>query len=268
VKLNYLKGALLHHRNIIALAVAFIVLHAELFPIPFLKEDFAIYGLSLAVYAAFAAQSLLDQTFRTDLENKQLIAQIKRVSEECRRSARNLKRKLDTTAAQRLSVVIREMDEIVRSFLGGDKTPLKARVVNKSLTLATTYIKMTDMLRIRSRDSDGTRISFLAQRINTNTSNLNNIRDHGIAEEIRRVIETDEKMIEALKNERRELEKLDARLQYMESTIGMLKYNIISNLESEDTLNDLEDEVNEASALNSVLNDRYEERRDGRRARL
>jgi hypothetical protein len=51
----------------------------------------------------------------------------------------------------------------------------------------------------------------------------------------------------------------------MESTISMLRYNIISNIESEDILNALESEVSEADALNTVLNERYEEKRSRNR---
>jgi len=82
-----------------------------------------------------------------------------------------------------------------------------------------------------------------------------------VANEISRVIENDEKMIESLKGDRAELERIDARLQYMESTIGMLKYNIVSNLESEEALRTLDTELNEASAINAVLGERNEERR-------
>jgi hypothetical protein len=197
-----------------------------------------------------------------------MINGIRRSAEECRINARNLGRKLEPKAQLRLNNMLRESDEIVQSFLGGDKNYLKVRVVQQSLKLTASYIKLADMFRVRASASNNERISQLARRINANTSNLNSVRDVGIASELKRVIEADEMMIESLKNERLELDKIDARLQYMESTIGMLKYNIISNLESDDILNNLETDVFEAGALNEVLNERFGERREDRRLRL
>jgi len=281
VRPGLLKGALLLRRNLIALGTAFVALRLLLPRIPFLvtyENAFAnrgytifeviIFGLSLAVYGGFVIQSMLSPEFRETLEQREVINEIRKASEECHQAVRNLKRKLDPGAQQRLSNVLKESDEIVQSFLGGDKNFLKVRAVRQSLKLTLAYIRLADMFRVRASASSGDRISQLARRINANTSNLNNARDPGVSDELKRVIAADERMIESLKNERFELERIDARLQYMESSIGMLKYNIISNLESEDILRNLESDVHEADALNSVLNERYDERREEKRLRL
>lgn len=275
---------MLLRRNITALIASLVVFSYALPRLPFASSlmaggalnlglgqsmsRYAAYGLSLAVYLVFVAQSLTSSDFRSNFERRETINEIKRSAEECRQSARVLKRKLELKAQQRLNDVLKESDEIVQSFLNGDKNPLKVRVVQQSVKLTSSYIKLAEMFRARSFSSDSDRVSQLAKRINANTSNLNNVRDPGIADELRRVIEADEKMIESLRNERFELEKIDARLQYMESTIGMLKYNIISNLESEDILSHLESDVQEATALNSALTDRYDEKREERRLRI
>ena len=276
-----LKGALLLRRNLIALGTTFVALRLLLPRIPFLVTyenayanlgftilEVIIFGLSLAVYAGFVVQSMLSPEFRETLEQREVINEIRKASEECHQAVRNLKRKLDPGAQQRLTNVLKESDEIVQSFLGGDKNFLKVRAVRQSLKLTLAYIRLADMFRVRASASSGDRISQLARRINANTSNLNTARDPGVSDELKRVIAADERMIESLKNERFELERIDARLQYMESSIGMLKYNIISNLESEDILHNLESDVHEADALNSVLNERYDERREEKRLRL
>jgi len=282
VKLNFIKGAMLLRRNIIAFFASYLILSFALPRLGLLSLFGAVAGIeaaavsgssifiimSLLIYGGFVVQSLLSHEFRAEFARRETILEIRRMSEECHQSARILKKKLELKAQTRLSNVLKETDEIVQSFLNGDKTELKVRVVQQSLKLTSAYVKLADMFRVRAFASDGDKISQLARRINANAANLNNARDQMVADELQRVIDADEKMLESLKNERFELERIDARLQYMESTIGMLKYNIISNLESEDILNTLANEVNEASALNSVLTERYEERREGSRIRL
>ena len=281
MKPSLIKGALLLRRNLIALIATYIIMrfalprlpmelmsNPEVYAAGYSASTYIQYGVSLLVYAGFVAQSLFSREFRKNFNQKEKINEIKKESETFRQNARNLKRKLEPKAQQRLDNMLRESDEIVQSFLSGNKNQLKERVVQQSLKLTSAYITLADMFRVRSSASNSERISQLARRINTNTNNLNSVRDEGIASELKRVIDADERMIESLKNERLELDRIDARLQYMESAIGMLKYNIISNLESEDTLNRLESDVHEADALNTVLNERYDERREERRVRL
>jgi hypothetical protein len=280
VKFSLIKGALLLRRNVIVLVASYFILYNILPRIDLTNMlgggpgvmmtpgPYWLYGLTLLIYGGCVLQSLFSPGFREDFERREMIVEIRKMSDECHQNARILKRKLELQAQTRLSNILKETDEIVQSFLSGDKTELKVRVVQQSLKLTAAYIKLADMFRVRAFASDGDKVSQLARRINANAANLNNARDQMVADELRRVIEADEKMLESLKNERFELERIDARLQYMESTIGMLKYNIISNLESEDILNTLENEVHEASALNSVLTERYEERREGTRYRI
>ena len=279
MKAGFIKYALLLRRNVIMLITSLIVLNIgfqriityrmlSALGIGNFPRSTAALWLSLAIYGGFVIQSILSNQAKEDFAHKEMINDIRRTHEDCRLKARNLKRKLEPKAQLRLDGILKEAEEIVHSFLNGDTNPLKERVVQQSLKLTTNYIRLADMFRVRATASGGERISALAKRINANTSNLNSVRDPGIASELRRVIEADERMIESLKNERLELEKIDARLQYMESTISMLKYNIISNLESEDILSSLESDVSEAGALNTVLADRFDERREERRLRL
>ena len=234
---GFIKRAFLLRRNLIALLGSFIVMNIAISRQPIVEliaanpdltfagiaiHQFALYAVSLAIYGGFVAQSLLSRAFKEDYDNREMINDIKRTYEDCRQSSKVLKRKLEPTAQQRLDNMMRESEEILQSFLNGDKNYLKVRAVQQSQKLTSAYIKLADMFRVRALASSKDRISVLAKRINTNTSNLNNVRDSGIASELQRVIDADERMIESLKNEKLELDKIDARLQYMESSIGML----------------------------------------------
>jgi len=268
LKLEHLKGALLNGRNIAALFVAWILSGRINLPIPdswMLFNDgsdpYIRLALALSVYAIFVIQNLASPKFRANCERKNLIEKIRKMSNECYNQAKSIRRKLSIADQKRLGQVVSDTEEVVNSFFNSDKSYLRVRVVEKTLSLTSLYTKLFSMYQARQKALDGGQISVVARRINANTSNLNNIRDSVTKEEVKKVISNDEKIIESLKNERTELEKLNARLQYMESTIGMLKYNIVSNLETEDILGTLETEVGEADALNAVLSDRYEEKK-------
>ncbi|MCL2058622.1 MAG: hypothetical protein FWH01_06135 [Oscillospiraceae bacterium] len=281
MKSSLIKGALLLRRNLVALGASFAILSFALPRLPaapFMSPEafaemltvypYSAFMLSLVVYALFVVQSLSSREFKESVAQKETINKIRKANEANQLNARVLKRKLAPNTQQRLDNMMRESNEIVQSFLAGNKGHLKEQVVQQSLKLTTAYITLADMFRVRSSASNGERISQLAKRINSNMGIINSAKEQGIADELKRVVEADERMIESLKNERFELDKIDARLQYMESTIGMLKYNIISNLESEDILTHLESDVHEADVLNTVLNERYDERREERRVRL
>ena len=254
---------MLYRRNIIALIASLLigsVIQRSYAVLPF-PVGILAFQAPLIVYVGFVLQSMVDGKFRQEYEKQRIIRRIKKSSTECTTQSRNLKRRLKLQDQQRLNKVIAEMNEIVRSFLSGDKSDIKVQLVDKSLRLTEMYIKLMDHYYIRIKASEGEQISFLARRINTNTSNLNSVRDPATANELRRVIEADERMINSLKEDRKSLETVDARLQYMESTISMLKYNVTSNLGTYDMLHTLEQEIDEAAAINTVLSDWGEEHR-------
>ena len=81
-----------------------------------------------------------------------------------------------------------------------------------------------------------------------------------MAEDIRKVIEMDTRLIERMKEEKKDLERISTRLDYMESTVNMFKHQIMSSLENEEMLEQLETAVNEAEALDAVLDERRRNR--------
>ena len=70
----------------------------------------------------------------------------------------------------------------------------------------------------------------------------------------------DEKIITRLKEEKQELERIDTKLDYIKSTVSMFKHQVTHSLDSEEMLEKIENVVNEATALESVLDDRYKKR--------
>jgi hypothetical protein len=82
------------------------------------------------------------------------------------------------------------------------------------------------------------------------------MKDERMVSDISSIIEMDEQVIQRVKDEKNELERIHARLDYIESMIGMFKNQIISSIESEEMIEKLDTAVNEATALDSVLQER------------
>jgi hypothetical protein len=109
---------------------------------------------------------------------------------------------------------------------------------------------------IRSKELSEINISDLMNKINANRRKISFMKDDRMLDDIRNIIEMDEKAIERVKDEKNELERIHARLDYIESMLGMFKHQIISSIESEEMVEKLETAVNEATALDNVLQER------------
>mgnify|MGYP000952882572 FL=1 len=93
-----------------------------------------------------------------------------------------------------------------------------------------------------------------------NLRKINFAQDPYTKDDLKKTIEMDEKLLESLKQEKQELDRIATKLDYLESMVNMFKHQIITNIESEEMLEKLESVVNEASALDSVLDERHRSR--------
>lgn len=222
-----------------------------------------LYLISVGVYLALVLQTLADKDFHERFNRKQKIRLVQDLNFECLRLANEAKKHTNAAYYQKLKKVMDDKSEIVNSFFKGEKGYLKEKIVEQTLNLVVSYIKLLDNFCIRSRELSEVDVSVIANRINANRRKLNFTGDPHAAEDIKKVIELDERLIERLKDEKRDLERISAKLDYMESTVNMFKHQIMSSIESEDMLEKLETAVNEATALDSVLHERRKNRITG-----
>ena len=215
-----------------------------------------LYLPAAVVYVVFVMQTLLSKDFHEKFNRSEKVRLIQDLNYESLRLSNEVKRNTNTVYLQKMKKVMEDKDEIVGSFFRGDHSYLKEKIVEQTLNLVVSYLKLLNNFCIRSRELSGMDVSDVAGRINANTRKLNFTKDPLMADDIKRIIEMDERVIERLKDERKELERASAKLDYMESTVNMFKHQIISSVESEDMLEKLETAVNEAEALDNVLDDR------------
>jgi len=259
MKLKLFLSAVFRFRNIaillLALGAASIVLESFSGISPW-----AAYLVSLSAYVASLVQTLTNREFHEKFNHKQKVKQIQNLNFICLRLSSEAKRHLNTAQNQKLRKIMEDKDDIVNSFFRGERSFLKEKVVEQTLNLVASYIRLLMNYAIRSRELEEMDISEVANRINLNTRKLNFEKDPSRLDDLRKVIDMDQKIITTLKEEKKNLEGISAKLDYMSSAVNMFKHQIMSSIESEDMLEQLQTVLNEAEALDNVLYERRKNR--------
>lgn len=272
MKVRLLLSAFLKMKNIIILVAALSL--ASLLSNPEALPAMLGYGYGLpyalarggafAVYFAFVIHTLSSEKFHEEFNHKEKLKNIRELNRLSNRLSSEARRNANNTYMKKVKKVMDDKNDIFRSYTSGEQSYLKERIVERTLNLVTAYLKLLNNFCIRSRELNGVDVSAVAARINNNSRKLNFSRDVSMTEDVRKVIEMDEKLIGRLKDEKKELERISTKLDYMESTVNMFKHQIMSSIESEEMLEQLETAVNEAEALDAALEDRRRNKLRGR----
>jgi len=260
-------SALLKLRNIMILVAAWVLLSLlnsasvlpALFGVEKLPGALAFTG-GLAVYIVFVIQTLLSKDFHEEFNRKEKFRKIRELNRLANRLAGEAKRNTNNTYLLKLRKVMEDKNDIFASYSSGEPTYLKEKIVEQTLNLVIAYLKLLNNFCIRNRELSSVDVGAITARINANNRKLSFARDERMADDIRKVIEMDTRLIERMKEEKKDLESISARLDYMESTVNMFKHQIMSRIENEEMLEQLETAVNEAEALDAVLGERRRNR--------
>lgn len=222
--------------------------------------DIAVYPASIVVYLIFVLQSFSSKTFQDKVIAKEKTTHIKKLNKKCVELAYESKKFVNSAYYTRLKKVMENKNEIMNCYLKDNNNFLKGRVVEQTLNLLVSYLKLLINFSKRSREVATMDISLIVNRVNTNNRKLSFNPNSHVAEDLKKSIQMDERLIERLKEERIDLEKTSAKLDYMESMVSIFKQQILSSLESEDMIERLETTVSEAEALDTVLDNRRRNR--------
>ena len=227
-----------------------------------------IYIISFAGYIGAVIKTLSNEDFREEYEFRQKVKKIQDLNLISRRLGTQARKLSDSQMMAQLRKVIEDKEEIVRSFFrtyGAKGTLqrkyLKETIVEQTLNMVVSYLKLFINYSIRKKQVSKNKEDEIAARIDINTRKLGFCQDFRTVEELEKVIELDTKILESIKEEKRELEIVAAKLDYMQSMVNMFKHQVVSSLESEDMLEKLETVVNEATALDNVLEERKRKNR-------
>ncbi len=264
MRARMITSALFKMRNIGILAAALILAALlsdpsalpNLFGMSAALPDSLAFSGGIAVYIAFVIQTLLSKEFHAEFRQKEKFRHIRELNRLANRLSSEARRYANNTYMQKLRKVINDKNDIFTSYSTGEHSYLKEKIVEQTLNLVIAYLKLFTNFCMRSRELSSVDVSAVSARINNNTRKLSFAKDARMAEDIRKIIEMDEKLIGRLKEEKKDLERINAKLEYMESTVNMFKHQIMSSIENEEMLEQLETAVNEAEALDAVLEDR------------
>jgi hypothetical protein len=141
---------------------------------------------------------------------------------------------------------------------------IRQKVISQGLTLTKTYMKTVLEYNDKLNSTSGVNISKIWDRIKINTKSLDIIQDPQAVEDLKKALEVDKKLLERLEEDKSDVEKLAAKMVYMESLLKTLKHQLGSDENSEELIRDIEKVTDEASVLDSVL----EENREKKQQRL
>lgn len=215
------------------------------------------YGAGAVVYLALVIQSLFSNSYREEVKRKEKKREINGLNRECMKLSMQTRNFASPIQRQKLRKIMQDKADIFNSLKRGDgQSYLKEKIVEKSLNLVISYTRLMTNYSIRSKELSEINISDLMNKINANRRKLSFMKDERMLEDITSIIEMDEQVIQRVKDEKNELERIHARLDYIESMLSMFKHQIVSSIESEEMVEKLETAVNEATALDSVLQER------------
>lgn len=259
MKLKLFLSAVFRFRNILILLLAYGVSSVAVGNFPALSP-LLTYLVSFAAYLIALVQTLTSQEFHEEFHRKEKVKQIQNLNFTCLKLASEARRHLNASQNQRLRRIMEDKDDIVNSFFRGERSYLKEKVVEQTLNLVASYIRLLTNYAIRSKELEEMDLSEITNRINLNTRKLNFEKDPSRLDDLRKVIEMDQKILTTIKEEKKNLEGISAKLDYMSSAVNMFKHQIMSSIESENILEQLQTVLNEAEALDNVLYERRKNR--------
>jgi len=254
MKFGIILSALFKLRNlavlIISLGSAYLISGA----LPGVKA--IVFPLSLSVYLAVVFQSLASKEFHEEVTKKQKIRELRNLNFSCWKLTHEAKRYTNQEYSQKMRKVIEDKNQVVGTFFRGEQDFLMEKVAEQTLKLVIYYLRLLINFSIRNKGVNNVDASVIANKMNLNIRKLNFTKDPFAVNEIKKVIEIDEKLINRLKEEKNDVERIKAKLDYMASTVNMFKHQALSSIESEEMLEKLETVVNESYALDNFLEGR------------
>ncbi|HEY5584453.1 MAG TPA: hypothetical protein VIK78_08180 [Ruminiclostridium sp.] len=215
------------------------------------------YGVGGVLYLTLVMQSLFSNSYREEVIRKEKKKAINGLNRQCMKLSMQTRNFTSPIQRQKLRKIMKDKDDIFISLKRGDQQSyLKEKIVEKSLNLVISYTKLMTNYSIRSKELSEINISDLMTKINANRRKLSFMKDERMIEDVKSIVEMDQQVIQRVKDEKNELERIHARLDYIESMISMFKHQIISSIESEEMVEKLDTAVNEATALDTVLQER------------
>jgi len=231
--------------------------------IPWLPVAFGAAGI--AAYTAAVAGTLKSSKFIEEYDLSEKLSNINKLSWECNGLYRHISRSLDRNLRPKAQRVLKQKEELMNYFKKNCEDPIKQRIIEQALKLVIAYFNLAGNYSERMREMSQQNINELINRINVNNRKLGSLKNYEAVLELTKTIEMDEKLLQNIKEEREELEIANVRLEQIESTIASFKHRLLSSDFSDHESEEIENVINEATALDNAL---YEHSRQRQHKRI
>lgn len=152
----------------------------------------------------------------------------------------------------RVDEMFRTKTEIANAFLK-EYSPIREKIASKSLELSIIYFKLMDIYVSRLFDVSSRNLAAIEERISINRRRKITSANQSCIDDLDRAIQADERLLDVLREARKEVGKMSAKLNLIESTMALLKHQIYTDFHSEEMFEKVENTINEAQALESAL---------------
>ena len=266
MNLKVFLKSLVQIRNLGLLAVVLILFA--------LSEWMPLFFVGLAIYFAMVLQKANNGEFQQACHRKIRIRKLRKLNFECMSLYSNIKKRIGRDWASKIldkvstilgrnnsadleSRVNRMIDiksEILNAFFSQEYTNVKEKIVFRSVELAIIYLKLMNSYASKLADISYSNLNSINKTIQDNKRKMNISSNSHYADELKQAIEADEKLLQRLIEEKDTVEKMGAKLNVIESTMLLLKQQIYTENQTVELVEDIEDTINEAIALDNALN--------------
>ena len=251
----YLKAAL-KFKNILILAAGTALTIGTLnytSGVPWPSIAFGAAGV--AAYITSIVRTANSSKFKEEFELSEKLDGINKLSWDCNSLYRQISGSLGKNQRTKAIGVLKQKEELMNYFNRYNEDPIKQRIIEQALKLVMAYFNLASNYSDRMRELSQQNFNDLLSRINTNNRKLGSLKNYEAVLELTKTVELDEKLLTNLKEERGELEMVNVRLDQIESTIVGFKHRILSSELSDPETEEIENVINEASALDNALNE-------------
>jgi len=249
-------------RNILFLTIWFIIVKILLIGnlsvagYSFDSMGMFMYLTGLLGYVGLVVGTMYTDEFKEEFVKTEKLRNIRRLNIKCIRLYTENRRFMTQNAQRKVRKVLLDKNDIIANYEKTKDDFVRDNILEKTLNLIYSYIKLVRDYSIRNKELDSIDINTIKERISMNNRRKNFETNDNTKENLNKIIEMDQRLIERIKDEKIEIDSLKSKLEYMESTIGMLKHHTLTTFNDSEVTDQLDEVINEASALETVLDSR------------
>ena len=238
-----------------AFAVRNLALLAGVVIVTYFTEYLPFMFIGAAGYVYFVLQSLKDGALNKEYSDEEKIDNLRELSSQCNDLYDETRKVIDKQFIKKLKSILQFKDELMDLFIKDKNNFIKQKVIEQAIKLVMAYINLMSNYSQSHREVVLFDTNAVMDTINANERKIRFLEDFQAIEDLKHAIEMDRELLEKISQEKKELERTGAKLTYIESTLKTFKHQIVSSENTDGTVTDIENIINEATALDNVLND-------------